>query len=273
MGVLTASGGACDIIADAASAEGLEIPPFARHRRGDRGAAAPVRQRAQPAGRDRLRAGQRRTTPLTAIDHALDAAVQDPDLDFVLFTGVTLPEARPPDEAAAALETRVDWLAERMAGPRSRSSRWAPPAWTSPPTPANCWAGTASTCSAGWNWASRPSGMRWAEAGRGQVRLLSGRAGRRGRQLPPGPRPARATCSPRRVSRSCPAGWRLGGRGGGDRPRVGMPVALKICSAQITHKSDIGGVLLGLSGGEPCGPATTRFAPRRNPIRAGTGYW
>jgi len=29
--------------------------------------------------------------------------------------------------------------------------------------------------------------------------------------------------------------------------RVGMPVALKICSAQITHKSDIGGVALGLS--------------------------
>ena len=28
MGVLTASGGACDIIADRASAEGIEIPPF-----------------------------------------------------------------------------------------------------------------------------------------------------------------------------------------------------------------------------------------------------
>jgi acyl-CoA synthetase (NDP forming) len=29
--------------------------------------------------------------------------------------------------------------------------------------------------------------------------------------------------------------------------KVGLPVALKICSAQITHKSDIGGVVLGLS--------------------------
>ena len=29
--------------------------------------------------------------------------------------------------------------------------------------------------------------------------------------------------------------------------RIGLPVAMKICSAQITHKSDIGGVALGLS--------------------------
>jgi acetate---CoA ligase (ADP-forming) len=28
--------------------------------------------------------------------------------------------------------------------------------------------------------------------------------------------------------------------------KVGLPVALKICSAQITHKSDVGGVVLGL---------------------------
>ena len=28
--------------------------------------------------------------------------------------------------------------------------------------------------------------------------------------------------------------------------RVGLPVALKVCSAQITHKSDVGGVVLGL---------------------------
>ena len=57
-----------------------------------------------------------RTGFLTAADHALDIAVRDPNLDFVLFTGVTLPEARPPDEATArTLEARVDWLAQRMA--------------------------------------------------------------------------------------------------------------------------------------------------------------
>ena len=60
MGVLTASGGACDIIADRASAHGIEIPPFAaRDDERDRGAAAVVRHRPQSAGRDRLRARQR----------------------------------------------------------------------------------------------------------------------------------------------------------------------------------------------------------------------
>ena len=60
MGVLTASGGACDIIADRASAAGIEIPPFAPDDdRGDRRAPAVVRRGPQPARRDRLRAGQR----------------------------------------------------------------------------------------------------------------------------------------------------------------------------------------------------------------------
>ena len=60
MGVLTLSGGSCDIIADAASAQGVAIPDFsAADAGGDRRAAAAVRQPAQPAGRHRLRhAGQ-----------------------------------------------------------------------------------------------------------------------------------------------------------------------------------------------------------------------
>ena len=57
-----------------------------------------------------------KTGTMTAIDHALDIAADDPNLDFILFTGLNLPDARPPDEAmAATTESRLDWLARRMA--------------------------------------------------------------------------------------------------------------------------------------------------------------
>ena len=120
MGVLTLFGGSCDIIADAASARGLVIPEFSPE------TAAAITAHLPPfaaahnpldvTGFGVLANLSGRMGFLTAADHALDIAVRDPNLDFVLFTGVTLPEARPPDEVTArTLEARVDWLARRMA--------------------------------------------------------------------------------------------------------------------------------------------------------------
>ena len=119
MGVLTLSGGACDIIADAASARGVAIPDFSAGTEAAIAALLPPFASAHNpldvTGFGVLANLSGKKGPLTAVDHALDIAVQDPNLDFVLFSGVTLPEARPPDEdAAATLETRVDWLAMRM---------------------------------------------------------------------------------------------------------------------------------------------------------------
>src|SRR5690242_6709351 len=119
MGVLTLSGGACDIIADAASARGVAIPDFSAGT--EAAIAALLPPFASPhnpldvTGFGVLANLSGKKGPLTAVDHALDIAVQDPNLDFVLFSGVTLPEGRPPDEdTARTLETRVDWLAMRM---------------------------------------------------------------------------------------------------------------------------------------------------------------
>ena len=119
MGVLTLSGGSCDIIADAASARGVAIPDFSAETEAAIAALLPPFASAHNpldvTGFGVLANLSGKKGPLTAVDHALDIAVQDPNLDFVLFSGVTLPEARPPDEdAAATLETRVDWLAMRM---------------------------------------------------------------------------------------------------------------------------------------------------------------
>ncbi|MGH2929195.1 MAG: CoA-binding protein, partial [Solirubrobacteraceae bacterium] len=118
MGVLTASGGACDIIADTAAAEGIEIPPFAPE------TCAAITPHIPPfttAGNPLDVTGYGLANvadgsdPLSAIDYALDAAVKDPNLDFVLYSGLTMPDARPPDEAMATrIERRVALVAEKI---------------------------------------------------------------------------------------------------------------------------------------------------------------
>ncbi len=255
MGVLTASGGACDIIADLASAQGLEIPAFApsteeaiaAHLPPFATAHNPLDVTGYGLANTRSRGAR------TAIDHALDIAVDDPNLDFVLFSGVNLPDARPPDEAMAGLiEHRIDWLAERM---------------SSAPIPV---IPIGSTCvdMSGYGRSlltgkgmhvlggldigitALGNGLRWLE-NRGRVQPVS---------QPP-------AVSTRPVSTSGPwseaaARQLLTSSGVPVVPgglatsadeaveiarQLGTPVAMKICSAQVTHKSDIGGVALGLT--------------------------
>ena len=259
MGVLTLSGGSCDIIADAASAQGVAIPDFSAQTQAAITALLPPfaspHNPLDVTGFGVLANLSGRTGPLTAVDHALDIAVQDPNLDFVLFSGVTLPEARPPDEdAARILETRVEWLAMRMG---------------SAPIPVIPVGSTCVNVSdygrglltrhginflGGLDLGMRALGhaLRWLE-NRGRVRVA----------------PDRSAVLEPASSRAWPAGlWsevearRLladagvpvvpgGLAGSADEAaeiagKVGLPVALKVCSAQITHKSDIGGVVLGL---------------------------
>jgi acetate---CoA ligase (ADP-forming) len=259
MGVLTASGGSCDIIADAAGTEGLQIPDFAPP------TAAAITQHLPPFASAHnpldvtgfgLANVSARTGTMTAIDHALDAAVDDPNLDFVLFNGVNLPDARPPDEGmSATLEARLDWLTRRMASAPipvipigatcvdvsaygremlsqrgltvlgglntgikavSNALRWLENrGGTRPTRPAP----TPAAVPVFGSWSSGP----WSEA---EARRLLASSG-----VPVVPGEVATTADDAvAIAR-----------------RVGLPVALKICSAQITHKSDIGGVVLGLN--------------------------
>ena len=264
MGVLTASGGACDIIADQASAQAIEIPPFSP----DTAAAIaphvpPFAQVRNPLDVTGYFLANQRTAALTAIDHALDAAVSDPGLDFVLFSGLTLPDARPADEKLASmLDERVAWLGRRMA---------------SAPIPVIA---VGSTCVD-----VNPYGRDLM--GRDGIQLLGGMdlgvqaighairwSERRGR-IWPGPA-GTTTLNPCcrqddiKGSALSPAAepWREADARGllaefgvplvpgelvtspeaaaAAARRVGYPVALRISSAQITHKSDVGGVVLGV---------------------------
>jgi acetate---CoA ligase (ADP-forming) len=258
MGVLTASGGACDIIADRASARGIEIPPFAPETTKAVAAELPPFATARnPLDVTGYVLANPRTTTLTAIDRALDVAVEDPGLDFVLFTGITLPDARPPDDATAALlEARLDWISGRMA---------------SSPVPV---IPIASSCVDLSGYAREQLGsrgihllggielavqaldnaLRWQD-GRGTVRLLPGRALAVRAQRQHGVS-SRAWTESRARDLLTAAGipvvpGRLAHSADeavAAARELGTPVALKIGSAEVSHKSDIGGVLLNLSG-------------------------
>ncbi len=262
MGVLTASGGACDIIADAASAQGIAIPDFSPQ---TEAAIAPhlppfanAHNPLDVTGYGTL-ANLGRRVARSAIDVALDAAADDPNLDFILYGGLALPAVRPPDEAmAAAMEARLDWFAQRVA---------------SSPIPV---IPVSSTCVDIGGYARQQLGnrglyllpglngsiaaignaLRWAE-NRGSAWDAAGAAA--AQEASTGATATGATVSgpwsearardlltaagvpvvPGGLARSADEAAELAAR-------VGLPVALKICSAQITHKSDIGGVALGL---------------------------
>jgi acyl-CoA synthetase (NDP forming) len=273
MGVVTASGGACDIAADAAGAVGIELPPFAEQ---TAAAIAPHLppfataknpldvtgyQLANVAGND---------GPLPA-EHALDAAVNDPGLDFVIYNGLNLPDARPPDETMAArLERRVASVGEKL---------------KSSPIPVIPIGSTCVDISAyarqqyakhglfllpGLDAGIRALGkaIRWTEnqgrAGIGPA-TATGNSNKRGSAT----NGSATAAIPARVVAAGGGPWSEaegrdllaaagvpvvpGGLAASADEAValareaGLPVALKVCSAQITHKSDIGGVALGLS--------------------------
>jgi len=264
MGVLTSSGGACDIIADRAVHEGIEIPPFAPQ------TAAAIAAHLPPfaAARNPLDAtgyflANQRTSALTPVDHALDAAVHDPGLDFVLFSGVTVPDARPADPGAARLiEERVAWLGRRLA---------------SAPIPVMA---VSSTCVDVTGYARDLFGSHgihllggidlgvraignalcWTE---GRERASTVRMALPGRYRGRGTGRARASGPDMAagVWREVDARQLLADFGVPVVPGrlvtsadsavaaarlLGYPTVLRIASAQITHKSDIGGVALGL---------------------------
>jgi acyl-CoA synthetase (NDP forming) len=261
MGVLTASGGACGIIADRASAQHIQIPPFSA-----RTVAAisphlpPFAAVGNPLDVTGYVLANARTEALTAIDYALDAALDDPGLDFVLFCGLTVPDARPPDEGVASrLEERVRWLGERIAAA---------------PIPVITMGSTCVDVSGyarellgrqhihllgGFDLGLRALGhaLRWLESRTAVRPAGGGRPSAAGRRVA-APSPRSTASWPEAAARDLLAACDVplvpaelvtsAGAAAEAARRMGPLVALKVCSAQITHKSDIGGVALGVHG-------------------------
>jgi acetate---CoA ligase (ADP-forming) len=269
MAVLTSSGGACDIIADRAAEAGLSIPDFAPSTVEAIAAHLPPFASAHnPLDVTGYVLAHQRTSALTSIDHALDAVVNDPNIDFVYFAGLVSPPSRPPDERLAALvEQRADWIAERIATapvpvipvgttcvdvtpyarevlePRGMmvlggidlavSALGKAVAWSRRRAVDAPWPALTGGPPAG---PAVPAGEPWSEVAARQV------LGEAGVPLVPAELVGSA-------DEAVAAAHRLG-----------TPVALKICAAAITHKSDAGGVALGLSADEDIRAAYERVA-------------
>jgi acetate---CoA ligase (ADP-forming) len=266
MGVVTTSGGACDIIADRASAQGIEIPPFAEQTvtaiTPQLPSFAAVRNPLDVTG---YFLANQRTSALTAVDYALDAAVDDPGLDFVIFGGLTLPDARPPDEIAARmLEERAAWLGARLA---------------SAPIPVIPVGSTCVDVTAYGRELLRGNGihllggidlgvqalgnaLRWLEGrdrsqarSAGREQMFAGTVTGAGGQPPAGPVTASGSWAETQARELLATAGvpvvpaelvQSADQAVAAARRLGLPAALKICSAQIAHKSDVGGVALGL---------------------------
>jgi acetate---CoA ligase (ADP-forming) len=270
MGVVTTSGGACDLIADRATAEAIEIPPFAPE---TEAAIAPhvppfaaVRNPIDVTG---YFLANRRTAALTAVDHVLDAVVSDPGIDFALFTGLTLPDARPEDEVLAGmLAERVRWLGERIAS--------APvPVIPVGHTCVNLGRYARELLSANGihmlpgidlGMTALGHALRWLENRASPDAAASGAhrdAGPvHGARLARGAGPGLGAAGPDEPWSEAAARDLLASSGVPVVPgelvnsadaavaaalRLGQPVVLKVCSPQIAHKSDIGGVAIGPS--------------------------
>jgi acyl-CoA synthetase (NDP forming) len=251
MGVLTSSGGACDIIADRASEQGILIPDFSPQTADAiAGLLPPFATARNPLDVTGYVLANARTGTLTSIDFALDAAIADPNLDFVAFSGINIPDARPPDESMVALiEGRLAWLSERI---ESSPIPIIPMGATSidvSPYGRELLARYKIHVLGGMEHGLQALGnaMTWLER-RGEVRS----------SLPaPSVAPA-GDIEPWSESRGRALLTKSGvpvvpgelvasaDEAVAAAQRLGTPVALKVSSAQITHKSDIGGVALGL---------------------------
>ena len=270
MGAVTASGGACDVIADRAHEEGIEIPEFAPE------TVAALERILPPFTRLRNPldvtgyglahlAGAAR--PIIA---SLETVSRDPNVDFVLSLGVVVPPVPPPDPSA--LEARLDEQVAIMA---------ASPV---PVVPATTMCADLTEYSrgvllprqlhllAGLDLGLTAIGhaLRWQER---RKRLSPEQSGEypaeRGEGGPGRPEEQPGEGGPRWLQEQPTGVWpETAGRrllaltgvpmvpaelAGGEEEAIaaathlGYPVALKACAAGLAHKSDVGAVALGLT--------------------------
>lgn len=257
-GVVTGSGGACDLIADQAERHGIELPDFAPGTLDALTAAFPptatLHNPVDVTGFG-LANGQQAAT--SEVDDALAIVSRDPNLDFIVFTGVSLPD-NPAPAMRASIERRLAALRATLdacpvpvismtslctdLGPYSRETLSGHGIHVA----AGIQFGMTALGHALW-WAGRRREQA-ARAARPDPGLFAAdAAGRRGTW---------SEWRARELLRDggvpvVPARLVTGAEEAVDAATAfGFPVALKVAAADLAHKSDVGGVQLSLESPE-----------------------
>ncbi|MFY8039813.1 MAG: hypothetical protein ACOVN4_09160 [Bosea sp. (in: a-proteobacteria)] len=116
MGAVTASGGACDIIADRASDEGLVFPSFSVETKQALADYLPTFATVQnPLDTAAVDTFRKAGTAAVPMDVVAEIVSLDPNIDFVLYLGFNVvPSVRPDDNAAADQEAARMVLVREM---------------------------------------------------------------------------------------------------------------------------------------------------------------
>ncbi|MDA1370299.1 MAG: acetate--CoA ligase family protein [Proteobacteria bacterium] len=260
MGVVTSSGGSCDIIADRASDEGLELPPLSEETatkiRDYLPSFATVQNPLDTAAVDTM---QTTGTAASPMDVVAEIVSQDPNFDFILYMGFNMvPFSEPSASEAATVAARIDLFGETIKKSPVPILGMSQTCMDAGPFARQLYDSNDILLLGGMEFGLAAIGhaVRWDQA---RTELLS---------TSPGPEtPGVSVASIGAQELTCgilseAAGRQLLEHAG--VPMVpaelvqsaddavtaaewlGYPAVLKICSAQLPHKSDVGGVALNL---------------------------
>ena len=262
MGVVTSSGGGCNIIADLAEVHSIELPGW------QEGTVAALREKLpdfasvlNPLDTTGFGHARARPRPTKAEDDLMEVAVTDPGIDFLYSMMTPLPQERPEDPSF--IESRmkiIGQIADASPVPVILSSNTCMDLGT---YPARLLADNGLYLLPGADLALSSIGhmLRWIDT---KDEILS-----RPQVAPESPAAYRGEAGPgtwaETLGRKLLASFgvplvpatlaKSADEASAACAELGDPCALKVCSADIPHKSDAGGVVLGIVGPEAAAAA------------------
>lgn len=255
MAVVSASGGACDIIADRASDEGLELPAFSAATRAELEAYLPSFATIQnPLDTAAVDTARETGTAAVPMDVVAEIVSREPNCDFVLYMAFNVvPQVTPTEPEREKNAARMVHVAEMLKTTRVPLIPISLSCLEVGPFARELYNANDIFMLGGMEFGLSAIGnaVRWEKARAAAV--SSDR---------PTALPAPSAQTGRRGTWSEEEGRRLllendvplvpaalvhdADEAVAAAERFGYPAVLKICSAQIAHKSDIGGVALNL---------------------------